>query len=346
MQKHNSLTVGFTYDLKSDYLARGYSEEEAAEYDSSETIQAIQSALVQMGCTVERIGGFHSLVKKLALGQTWDLVFNICEGERGSAREAQVPSLLEAYRIPCVFSDASVLSLTLNKSLTKSVMRDHGVATPKSWWLKDLNELNALATIIECDYPLFVKPASEGSSKGIHRNSLVRTWSELKSTVHQLSPIFAGGILIERYLPGREFTVGIKGNGGEAQVLGALEILFEKEEIQEVYSYETKQNYLEIIRYRLANDATSDAVAAVALRAWQVLGCRDLGRVDIRLDEKGVPHFLEVNPLAGLHPVNSDLIILSKHLGISYYDLISSAVNETLKRAFILRESRLTQEVS
>src|SRR5581483_5078997 len=123
------MRIGVTYDLRSDYLAMGYGEEETAEFDSEITINAICDALTGLGWRVERIGNVRRLVEALGAGKRWDAVFNFCEGLKGVSREAQVPALLEAFDIPYVFSDPLTLALTLDKAMTKRVVRDAGVPT-------------------------------------------------------------------------------------------------------------------------------------------------------------------------------------------------------------------------
>ena len=124
------MRIGVTYDLRSDYLAMGYSEEETAEFDSEDTIAAICDALTALGLEASRIGNVKKLTERLARGERWDAVFNFCEGLRGLSREAQVPALLDAYEIPYVFSDPLTMALTLDKAMTKRIVRDSGVPTP------------------------------------------------------------------------------------------------------------------------------------------------------------------------------------------------------------------------
>ena len=163
------MKVGLTYDLRAEYLAAGYGEEETAEFDRPDTIDALEGALKEFGYQTDRIGHVRQLVTRLAAGDRWDIVFNIAEGLRGVAREAQVPALLEAYDIPCTFSDPLVTALTLHKALTKRVLRDVGVRTP------DFFVVESEADIERCKlpFPLFVKPLAEGTAKGIDGDSKV-----------------------------------------------------------------------------------------------------------------------------------------------------------------------------
>src|SRR5512141_2211608 len=153
------MKVGLTYDLRAEYLAAGYGEEETAEFDRPDTIEAIEGALRKLGHQTDRIGHVRQLVNRLARGDRWDFVFNIAEGLRGLAREAQVPSLLEAYEIPCTFSDPLVLALTLHKGLTQRVLRDMGLPTAEFF----LVETEADIARVNLPFPLFAKPVAEGT---------------------------------------------------------------------------------------------------------------------------------------------------------------------------------------
>jgi len=162
--------VGMTYDLRTDYLQEGYTEEETAEFDQPATIEAIEETLQSLGYRTDRIGHVRALAKRLVAGDRWDLVFNIAEGVRGFGREAQVPCLLDAYGVPYVFSDPLVLSLTLHKAMAKRVVRDLGIPTPDFAVVEDVSDIAG----VSLPYPLFVKPVSEGTGKGIDAKSLVR----------------------------------------------------------------------------------------------------------------------------------------------------------------------------
>jgi D-alanine-D-alanine ligase len=310
--------VGITYDLRQDYLALGFGEEETAEFDRPETIDAIDQALQQLGCRTDRIGHIRVLTERLAAGDRWDLVFNIAEGLRGFGREAQVPALLEAYEIPYTFSDPLVLSLTLHKGMTKRLIRDLGIPTPDF----AIVETEADADAIDLPYPLFAKPVAEGTGKGISGSNRTESESELVEICARLLRLFKQPVLVETYMPGREFTVGITGTGTEAAAIGVIEVVLRKEAESHAYSYVNKQRFEELVEYRLVNDPMAEMAKDVALAAYRGLGCRDAGRVDLRADHRGMPNFLEINPLAGLHPEHSDLPILNGLAGFTYLDLI------------------------
>jgi D-alanine-D-alanine ligase len=322
------MKVGLTYDLRQDYLSLGMSEEDTAEFDRPDTIDAIENTLKALGYETDRIGHIRSLVNRLAQGQRWDLVFNIAEGLWGFGREAQIPALLEAYQIPYTFSDSLVLALTLHKGLTKHVIRDQGIPTPDFYVI----EKEADIKHVHLAYPLFAKPVAEGTGKGVTARSVIQTKRELASVCKLLLDTYKQPVLIETFLPGREFTVGIVGTGEDARAVGALEVVLLKNAEQDVYSYVNKEKCEELVKYCLAEDDMAKAAADVAVASWRALGCRDAGRIDLRSDEKGQPHFIEVNPLAGIHPEHSDLPILCTKVGIPYKELIKSIMQSAEKR--------------
>lgn len=328
------MKVGLTYDLRDDYLALGFSEEETAEFDRAGTIDAIEGTLRGLGFETERVGHVKSLVQRLASGARWDVVFNIAEGLYGLGREAQVPALLDAYGIPYTFSDSLVLSLTLHKGMTKRVVRDAGIATPDFAVVERLGEVNGL----KHSFPLFAKPVAEGTGKGVCEASVIHNQAELLARCRVLLEEFKQPVLVEAYLSGREFTVGVVGTGSEAYVPAVMEVILLGSAQAGAYSYVNKEQCEERVQYRLLNgDALDTECKKLAVQAWQVLGCRDAGRVDIRCDASGKPYFLEVNPLAGLHPEHSDLPILWTMSGRRYSDLIAAIMDSALKRAALKR---------
>jgi len=322
------MKFGITYDLRNDYLADGFGEEETAEFDKPETIAAIEGALRSLGHATDRIGNLRALTARLAAGDRWDMVFNIAEGLRGFGREALVPALLDAHEIPYTFSDPLVLSLTLHKAMTKRVIRDLGIPTPDFFiW-----DRGSSAESCELAFPLFAKPVAEGTGKGIGAQSKIFGREELQSVCSRLLKNFRQPVLVERFLPGREFTVGMLGSGPEAAVIAVMEVILKEKAEGQAYSYHNKENYKGLVDYRLAEDDLAGQCRQVALDAWRGLGCLDAGRIDLRVDDKGIPNFIEVNPLAGLHPVNSDLCILAQKVGMSYVDLIGAIVSSATKR--------------
>jgi D-alanine-D-alanine ligase len=322
------MRIGMTYDLKDDYLAEGFSPEAAAEFDIPETIEAIEHSLKELGHRTERIGNARRLIDHLAMGDRWDFVFNIAEGVSGFGREAQVPAILDIYGIPYTFSDSLVLALTLHKGLTKHVIHDLGIPTPAFAVVETEEDIAR----VDLPYPLFAKPVAEGTSKGVTAVSKISTPGELGLSCSRLLSEFHQPVLVETFLPGREFTIGIVGTGREAVAVGAMEVFFLQDDGDVSYSYENKEQWREKIGYRLATDDLAVKSMDLALAAWRSLGCRDGGRVDVRADHAGIPNFIEVNPLAGLNPTHSDLPILARLNGIDYLTLIDCFMDSALKR--------------
>ena len=325
------MKIGLTYDLRSAYLAHGYSEEETLEFDRDDTITAIESTLNALGHETDRIGNGRQLTEALVAGKRWDLVFNIAEGLHGIGREAQVPAILDLYEIPYTFSDPLVMSLTLHKGMTKRIIRDAGV--PTSDFL--IAETAEDTVGVGFAPPYFIKPVAEGTGKGITPDSIVHETGKLKPAVAGLLNRYQQPVLIEPYLSGREFTVGIVGTGNDAEIVGTIEVILLENAEQGVYSCLNKEECEERVEYRLVhaeNDPLVRNTEEVALRAWQVLGCRDGGRIDIRCDGNGKPQFMEVNPLAGIHPEHSDLPIICNKRGIPYATLLDKIVRSAQKR--------------
>ena len=322
--------IGLVYDLRKDYLAAGYSEAEVAEFDSESTIEALHRTIESLGYEVERIGNGWALCKALAAGNRWDLVFTIAEGLKGRCREAQVPALLELYQIAYTFSDPLVCAATLDKAIAKKLAASEGLPTPAFAVVRSEADLSA----VNLPYPLFAKPLAEGTGKGIDQNSRIESHAQLEQICRQLLERYRQPVLIEEYLSGREFTVGIVGTGSKARVIGTMEIEMADKSQPPIYSYLNKEECENRIRYSALKEPTlKRAVEDTALRCYQVLECRDAGRVDIRCDERGRPFFLEVNPLAGLHPTHSDLPMIAAQEGMSYEELIGAILTSAFERA-------------
>lgn len=322
------MLVGITYDLKDEYLAEGYSQEETAEFDKEETICGIENALNDAGFETERIGHAKNLIKLINERRKWDIVFNIAEGMYGIAREAQVPCILDVFNIPYVFSDGLTLSLTLHKGLTKHIIRDAGIKTADFVIIQDIGELKS----VSLPYPLFAKPVAEGTGKGISISSVINSPEQLFNVCAGLLKQFNQPVLIETYLPGREFTVGISGTGKDSESLGVIEISYNKNEGAGIYGLNNKENYEQFVNYFVPEEKIITECSELALKCWKILCCRDAGRIDIRYDNNNVPNFLEVNPLAGLNFKHSDLPILCGLNGISFNELIKKIMNSAIKR--------------
>jgi D-alanine-D-alanine ligase len=296
-----TLRIGLTYNLKPE----GAEGEAFEEFDSAETIDALAAALRARGHEPVRLGWGEEMLVRLRATPVGG-VFNIAEGVGGRGRESQVPAMLEMLGIPCSGSDPLSIALTLDKALAKLVARAHGIAV-------------AGAT----RYPLFVKPANEGSSMGITARSLCRDEQELRAAVDRMKKY--GPVLVEEFLPGDEFTVGLIAG----EVIGVMQVVPRTRQDNFIYSLEVKRDYLARVDYRLVD---APDVAELARAVWRAFGLRDVARVDVRRDRDGVACFVEVNPLPGLHPVNSDLVILARLAGISYTELIGLVIAAAEKR--------------
>ena len=315
--------LALVYDLRDDYLSMGYTAEQVAEFDTLETIEQLTAALENDGHFVERVGHGQALAAALVAGRRWDLVFSIAEGLRGRSREAQVPALCELFDQPSVFSDPLTMAVTLDKSVAKRLVRDAGVVTAPFLVIENMGTLPVNKW---CHYPAFIKPLSEGTGKGCERTSIVSHADELHEAVENLLQRFSQPVLLEAYLPGREFTVGIVGNGDAAEVIGVMEISHRSTSEAGVYSYVSKEECESMIDYSSPTDQLALASGQCALKAYQVLQCRDAARVDIRVDRDGQPAFIEVNPIAGLHATHSDLPMLARFNGIDFDTLIARIV--------------------
>ena len=322
------MLIGITFDLRDQYLKLGFSEEETAEFDKESTIEAIEKTLQMLGHSTERIGNIWDLTGQLSKGKKWDLVFNIAEGLRGLGREAQVPAILDAYNIPYTFSDPLVLAVSLHKGITKRVLRDLGIPTPNFYEVNTIHDISN----INLPYPLFAKPIAEGTGKGIHSNSKINNESELTKVCLELLKKFNQPVLVEEFLPGREFTIGVVGTAEKARVVGAMEVILLKSAEQEVYSYANKENWEDRVEYKLVDDQIVKQAEEFVLAAWRGLCCRDAGRVDVRIDRNGIPNIIELNPLAGIHPTISDLPIICNLKNISYKTLFTWIIESASER--------------
>jgi D-alanine-D-alanine ligase len=330
----DALRIGLVYDLRSDYLAAGFSEEDVAEFDSASTVEALADAIRVNGHDVDRVGRGLALARRLADGARWDLVFTIAEGLRGRSREAHVPALLELYGVPYTFSDPLACAVTLDKAVAKRLILAHGLPTPRFRVIRTPADLDGASPPAErLEYPLFVKPLAEGTGKGIDARSRAADPAALRAAALELLGRFAQPVLVEDYLPGREFTTGVLGSGADARVLGTMEIRIREDASAMDYGFDVKERCETCVAYApLAHGALREAVEALALESYRVLECRDAGRVDIRLDRLGNPAFLELNPLPGLHPTHSDLPMLAAQEGMAYPDLIGAILDSAARR--------------
>ncbi len=327
------LRIGFTYNIKRPgSKALGDAE---AEYDSPLTISAISSALESLGHEVVQLEANSELPSRLMESKV-DLVFNIAEGLSGRNREAQVPALCELCGIPYTGSDAATLALALDKALAKRLLRQHGILTPAFQVMTTGRE--KLSAMLR--YPLIVKPIAEGSSKGIAAKGVVDDEHALRRTVRELIDKYKQPALIEEYISGREFTVGLLGDR-RPRVLPPMEILFkDQSKKRPVYDYDVKQDWQQHVYYQCPAKLTAQELKAVeraARETFQALDCRDVGRVDLRMDSQGNVYVLELNPLPGLTPEHSDLVLIGTAAAMDYRTLIAEILAGGLKR---LREKK------
>jgi len=355
------MLIGLTYNLK----PTGAEGDQFEEFDSVETIEALESAIRAAGHEPIRLGWGLEMLEALGRERV-DGVFNIAEGVGGRGRESQVPAVLEMLGIPCTGSDALSIALTLDKALAKVIAKSAGIATA-AWEVvaphpafghllpgsgtKDLDFSTASNTEAPTNraplappqagrgrheakrsageghdlktFPLFAKPAAEGSSMGITESSLCRDQRQLDAAIERLSKY--GPVLIEEFLPGDEFTIGIIGG----EVLGVMQVIPRGGDKDFIYSLDVKRDYLNRVDYCLVDVPD---VASLAKNVWRAFNLRDVARIDVRRDRNGVANFVEVNPLPGVHPVNSDLVILARLAGISHEQLIGRIIDAAIKR--------------
>ena len=340
------MRIGITYDLKTadeegdSRLPDDFQEE----FDSPATIEAIVAVLRGLGHVVEKLGDGRELLERL-LADPPEFVFNFAEGQGvGRAREARVPAVLEMLGIAYSGSDPLTLAVTLDKDCAKRLVQSAGVAVPRGTVVQSpRSKVQSLAgdfglwTLdFGLSFPVIVKPAWEGSSKGIRGHCLVHRPEELADVVESLARDYDQPVLVEEYIQGYEVTVGIVGND-PPQVIGMMGIVPCEPSEHFVYSVDVKRDFRRLVRYESPPKIeirAIEAASAAALRAHQVLGCRDISRVDFRIRD-GVPYFLEINPLPGLNPDSSDLVILSRLCGWTYSQLI-----ETIFSAAVARTTR------
>jgi len=238
---------------------------------------------------------------------------------------------LDAYKIPYTFSGPLGHALTLHKGMTKHIVRDLGIPTPHFALVYREEDI----ATISFPFPLFAKPVAEGTGMGINSLSKINNRKELIEICSKILHDYKQPVLVEAYLPGREFTVGMLGTGMDARALGVLEVILKPTAEKNAYTYENKEHYDKLVQYILVDDDEARHAMEISLMAWRGLDLKDAGRVDLRSDARGIPHFMEVNSLAGLNPVRSDLPILCNFLGMTYHELISSIIYSALKRANI-----------
>ena len=327
------IQVGVVYNLKRAEQSRSAAPDDQAEYDSMDTVLAIEQALQRQGCRTVLLEADEELPEKLRRHRP-DFVFNIAEGRGGRARETQVPALLSLFDIPYTGSDETTLCIALDKALTKRLLATYRIPTPRY----RVYEPGARIRTAGLRFPVIVKPNAEGSSKGIADVCIAEHAGELKSLVERQLALYGGSVLAEEYIHGREFTVGLLGNGERVSVFPPMEILYHDSPIPgyHVYNYTVKQEYEKYVSYRCPAELSpklESEITELSKKIFLALGCRDFARVDFRLDETGKLYFIEINPLPGLAPHYSDYPMLAEFCGVDYDDLVGSVLRAGAARS-------------
>lgn len=327
------MRIGLSYDLKGAIPLAGVTPEDALEeYDSRETVELIAAALEAGGHSVVLLGGGREFLENI-LRERVDIVFNIAEG-RGNycSREAQVPSVLEILDIPYSGSDPQCLAICLDKPLTKKLVAVERVCTPRWQLITDKEQLRQICWS-EFTFPVIIKPAHEGSSKGIRLTSVVYNTKQMQEEVSRLIESYQQPVMVEEFIAGDEVTVGIVGNS-PPKVLGTMCVLPKKKDDYFVYSLEVKRDYQNRVDYECPAQIRNDVLEKItlsSLKVFEALGCRDFARLDFRVSSDGVPYFVEINPLPGLG-THSDLVIMTIKLGWTHNELINTILDAALKR--------------
>jgi D-alanine-D-alanine ligase len=329
-RKSGPLRVGFAYNVKRVKPDVDGSNDDEAEYDSPKTLQSIREAVASYGHEVVDLEANSEFASKLAESRV-DVVFNIAEGLRGRNREAHVPAICELLDVPYTGSDPATLSIALDKGLAKRMVRQEGVLTP-SFMLMNTGKERIPK---EMRYPVIVKPVAEGSSKGVMPKSVVNNEKDLREAAREMASKYRQPALCEEYVLGREFTVGLLGER-RPRVLPPMEIVFtDKNDPLPVYSFEHKLDWNHLVRYEAPaklEPSLTRKMQDAARDVFQCLGCRDVARIDFRLDAQGKIYFLECNPLPGLTPGWSDLCLIASAAGLDYKTLIGEILSGAIRR--------------
>ena len=326
------MRIGIAFDLKSsEPLPAGAPDDLHEEFDSPATIRAIGEALRALGHTVAELGGGKPLIEAL-LKDPPDFVFNFSEGSGVSRnREARVPALLEMLGIPYTGSDPLTLALALDKDFTRRIVADAGIEIPKGFVLQppatlydgEFAEFPALLEANGLTLPVILKPTCEGSSKGIRDRCLIETAEAFGPMVVELWNAYQQPVLVEEFIAGDEVTVGIVGNS-PPEVLGIMRVVPKVKTDRFVYSLEVKRNYEALVDYECPPKLPGNVLRELeqsALAAYEAVGCRDVARIDYRIRD-GVPYFIEINPLPGLNPISSDLVLIGNAMGVPHAELV------------------------
>ncbi|MFC1703654.1 ATP-grasp domain-containing protein [Candidatus Omnitrophota bacterium] len=323
--------VGLTYDLKEDYvLKEGDPQDLYAEFDPAVTVNIIIDALKKRGHTVKKIGNAQNLLHTIDKLKV-DIVFNISEGLTGRNRESQVPIILEMYNIPFVGSDGLTLALTLDKIMAKKIFLAENIPTPRFAELKDAGSLNG--QVGHLDFPMIVKTRHEGSSKGLTEKSRVENEKRLKEQIGFVTERYHQPALVEEFIQGSEFTVGIIGNE-DPLVFPAVQVEIDgKVDLGDMFYTFARitSDRLKYICPARIPKKLEKKMRAIALQAYKAVECRDFGRVDFRVDAKGNPYVLEINPLPCLS-IDDTFNTVTKEIGMSYEEVVDAILHAALQR--------------
>ena len=304
------MKVALLYNPRPQGVAGGLPDDAFEEFDSPQTIDAIRRALCALGVDVEPVIADRRLAQRLEAG-SFDFAFNIAEGTGRRCREAVAAAACELLELPYTGSDALTLAVTLDKAVARRLVSPDVPVAPAVL----ISSARDLAQLERLRYPVIVKPNDEGSSKGIREDAIAVDCAAAREKAERLRATYGCPVLVEEYLSGPEVTVGIIGNGAPAEILGIMEIAPAGDAARFVYSIEVKRDWRRRVCYHVPPrlpPAVIDTLRDLARRAYELLGCRDFARLDFRLDAFGSPHFLECNPLPGLDPENSDLVIMAR----------------------------------
>lgn len=328
------MRIGLAYDLKEKVpVSQTHPIDALEEYDSRETVDGIAAALSAQGHSICWLGGGREFLTAV-LRENVDFVFNISEGLGNyRSRESQVPGVLEMLDIPYTGSDPQCLAVCLDKPLTKQLVAAAGIDTPKWRVIPDSRQL-ARMDWKDFPFPAFIKPIHEGSSKGVHFASKVRSAAELTKTALNLLEYYNQPVMVEDFIAGDELTVGVVGNS-PPRIIGIMRVVPKINKDDFIYSLEVKRNWERLVEYECParlEAGIRQRIRDASLKIFGVLGCRDFARIDFRLSRDGTPNFLEINPLPGLNSRTSDLVILSGKVGWTYQALISAVLAAAIER--------------
>ena len=319
-----------------EFLAPGLPDDTFEEYDDPATIGHIAQSLRRLGVTVEAVAADRSLSRRLEEGG-FDFAFNIAEGAvggRGSerrCREAVAAAVCQLLEIPCTGSDAVTLGITLDKALARRAVSPDVPVAP-GVLLEDEPWDELLAAL---HFPVIVKPNDEGSSKGIHADNLAADGAAAIAVGRRLREAYRCPLLVEEFLPGAEVTVGLAGNPPHVRVLGMMEIAPVCAGGPFVYSLEVKRDFRRRVVYHIPPRLDAPTLTALdrhARTAYRLFGCRDIARMDFRLNGRGEPCFVECNPLPGLNPESGDIAILTAAT-IPYDRLVQGILQDAMERS-------------